>query len=358
MYSLFNLVQPTSVGVQRYPEWNYIRDGLRRNLATVVKYYRTNPIAVNGSHFLVRLLQSITVPHSQPIDRYYDNVDALSMNLSMALKMTSSIYDGQVFRGIFYGEGSNEVIIAHDEEFDIYEAERGWENLQPIKVLRHPFSDLGLNIPNGKRSGSETGISVIAINIPMLAIQYRSFRKNEDYLNPNDSQRSIYHFVHMYALTNMLFSHLDVAVFNRIHNLLIGAPLGESFRSHSFHLPDYSQKVTAAQNKVLRILDRLSHDFIQTLLTVPLIVKPDLSKLVEMPDVAPTRQVLWALLLARLPVLNFLFQSAKDGAGKRNQQQVNNVRRALTSYRSSRLLERHLTLDMWHEVQDELAVLE
>lgn len=358
MYSLFNLVPPSSVGVQRYPEWNYVRDGLRRNLATVVKYYRKNPIAVKSSHFLVRLLQSITVPQSQPIDRYYDNVDALSLNLSMALKMTSAIYDGRIFDGVFYGEGSSEVIIAHNDSFDIYDAEKHWENLQPIKVLRHPFSDLGLSIPDGRRNGVETGLSVIAINIPMLALQYRMFRLNEMRMNPMDSQRSIYHFVHMYALTNMLFSHLDVAVFNRINNLQTGAPMGDVVRKHSFYITDYGSKLNQVQSKILKALDRMSHDFVSTLMTVPLVVKDSLAQAVEMPDVVPTRQVVWALLVARTPVLGFLFRTAKDGANTRNQQQMSQIRRSITQYRTERLFARHLAADPnWPDVQEEIKVI-
>ena len=71
-------------------------------------------MAVESSHFLVRLLQSITVPQSQNIERYYDNVDAISLNVSMALKMTSAISKGEMFDGVFYGKGNPEILIAHN----------------------------------------------------------------------------------------------------------------------------------------------------------------------------------------------------------------------------------------------------
>jgi hypothetical protein len=224
MHNLFNLMPNIEHGILRLPEWAYVRTELRRNLDRVIAYYRKHPTAVHSAHFLVRLLQSITVPKSLNLERYYYNVDAGALNLSMALKMTSSIYRGQLFDGVFYSD-CKEILIAHSEPFDFHQAHRNWETLCPIEVLRHPLSDLGLGLPDGDKIGSDYGIAVISINIPMLAVQYRAFRINEEYLTGNsDSQRSVMQFIRMYVIPNMLPSHLDHCLFNRIYNLHIGAP--------------------------------------------------------------------------------------------------------------------------------------
>lgn len=356
MYNLFNLMSTAAFGVQKYPEWQYVRDGLKRNLGTVIRFYRRNPMAVQSSHFLVRLLQTITVPHSHNLERYYDNVDALALHVSMALKMTSSISQGKIFDGIFYGQGNAEVLLAHTESFDIYEAHRNWQNVCPVRVLRHAKSDLGLNLPDGTTSGSESGLAVIAINIPMLAIQYRAFRLNEMMIaqESNDSQRSIMQFIRMYVIPNMLFSHLDIAIFNRLNNRRKGAPLGETRKLHSFHLTDLTAKADKAQTEILHNLRGRGKDFTSLLRNVPLVTKDNLEEAFSLPDIAPTQQALWALVIARLPSVAFLFQILEEGPGSNNRHQVNKVLREVTRWRTNNLMKNALPLEYYFEVQDEI----
>lgn len=356
MYNLFNLMSTAAFGSHAYPEWRYVRDGLKRNLGTVIRFYRKNPMAVQSSHFLVRLLQSITVPHSHNLERYYDNVDALALHVSMALKMTSSIAQGRIFDGIFYGQGNPEIIMAHNESFDIFEAHRNWQNVCPVRVLRHAKSDLGLNLPDGTKSGSESGLAVIAVNIPMLAIQYRAFRLNEQMLveGRDESQRSIMQFIHMYVLPNMLFSHLDMAIFNRLDNRRRGLPLGETRKEHSFFLPDLHVKADKAQTEILHNLRGRGKDFTEILRNVPLVTKDNLEQAFGLPEIAPTQQALWALVIARLPAVAFLFQILEEGPGSNNRHQVNRVLKEVLRWRTNNLMKKALPLEYYYEVQDEI----
>jgi hypothetical protein len=356
MHTLFTPMGIAHVRTKHFPEWKFIRDGLLRNLGTVLRYHRKNPMAVNSGHFLVRLLGSISVPKSQQLERYYDNVDAISLNLSMALKMTSSIYKGQVFDGVFYGEGNREILLAHNEPFNVHEAHREWENVCAIKVLRHPYSDLGLNTPDGKQNGVEEGICVIAINIPMLAVQYRAFRIQEEYYASEEinSQRSVMQFLRMYALPNMLPSHLDYALFNRMFNLQTGAPMGATKKKHSFYLTDYSRNVDDFQSGIIANLDVVGRSFSKILGTIPLVAKESLGQAMSLPDVVPTRQVDWALSLARIPALHFLFSAGRFGPRTTNQQEVNQVLRSVLSYRTNNIFKSVLPLDAALDVQGEI----
>lgn len=358
MYAFFNTSNPAQQGITQFAGWQYVRDGLRRNVGTVLQYYRKHPMAVPSSHFLVRLLQSITIPQSQNLQRYYDNVDALALNVAMALKMTSSLYKGEIFKGVFYGEGSSEILLAHTDVFDITQAHREWERLVPVKVLRHPRSDLGLNLPDGTVTGTETGLAVIAVNIPMLAIQYRAFRYQEiALLGESETQRSLMQFIHMYVLPNMLGSHLDLALFNRLDNLQKGAPLGASTKRHSFALPDYDSKVTKIQHDVLKHFVSHHCDFITALRTIPTAIKPSMVEVLRVPDVPPTRQVDWALSVARMQHLLFLYRVAKNGASSRDRVQVNKILRNILAYKTNNTLREMLPLELYYEVEDEIQAI-
>lgn len=356
MFKLFNVKATVGQGMLHYPEWSFVCNGLRKNLGTVIKFARRNPMAVQSDHFLVKLLQTLTIPQSQSLERYYSNVDAVSLNISMVLKMTSSYFRGQIFPGVFYGPGNSEILIAIDESFDYVDADRNWRTLAPVRVLRHPRSDLGLNIPDGTQTGSETGLVVVTINIPMLAVQYRAFRFNEVYSTNDDTgaQQSVMQFVRMYVLPNMLESHLDYAIFNRFDNLLKGAPMGESRRQHTFYLTDYSARVQAAQTILLNQLKIVSMDFSGILQSILTPTYYSLAKALVLPDIALTRQVIWALAAARLPALSFLIRVAHNGAGQRSQSEVNQVLKDALAYKSDSLLVSSLPRNLVYEIQSDI----
>lgn len=357
MRTLFNLKPPGDYGVLQSVHWPYVRDGLRRNLETILRYHRRNPQAVQGSHFLVRLLHSIAIPHSLNLERYFENVDAGTFNTASALKMTSPVSRGMVFNGIFYGPGCHEVLIAHNNYFDLYDAHNNWRNQQPVQVVRHPRSDLMMNLPDGKDTGSETGLAVIMVNIPLLAVMYRAFCQYEAATANESAELSVYHFVRMYVLPNMLPSHLDVALFNRLDNLQKGAPLGESKRPHSFALPDYSKKVTDVHKEILTYIHKKRQDFLATLKTIPAAFKSNMAEVMELPDVVPTRQVAWALMLARLNVLAFLFNAGRERINTLNQSELNAIRRTIVSYHADRLLEAMLPIEDYVAVSSEVDTL-
>ncbi len=356
MHTLFNYQTTVQQGIIKFPEWSWVRDGLKRNLGTTIAYYRRNPQAVRSEHFLVRLLQSIAVPQSHNLERYYANVDALALHLASALKMTSSISVGKIWDGVFYGEGSSEILVATDQDFDPLWAHKNWENLPAVTVLRHFRSDLGLNLPDGRNTGTETGLAVIAINIPMLAIQYRAFRLNEiENARFSDSQRSIMQFVHMYVLPNMLPSQTDLAVFNRIDNLSKGAPIGESRKAHPFYLPDgYDRRANRIQQDILRNFENESPDFVTILRSIPAVTKESMELVLRTPNVAPTRQVDWAITIARLPGLAFLTRVAKEGGRLRNQRELNAIARSVLLYQTGNVMKARLPLDLYWDVQQEI----
>lgn len=359
MHGLFNLLPGVGIPTMYAANWHYAKEGLRHNLKKVVEFYQSHSMAVESEHFLIRLLQSISTPKALSLDRYYAIVDALSLNLGMALKMTSSISKGHVFPGVFYGPGCTEVLIAENADFNPQEVHANWENAQPIRVLRHPRSDLMLNLPDGKKTGSEEGIAVIAINIPMLAVQYRAFRLQEDAYSArtNEPGRTIQQFVHMHVLPNMLYSHFDYVMLNRIWNLIHGAPMGEG-KPHAFYITDFTQKLNAVHTTILTNLRAVGQDFTGVLRSIPAVTKETLDDALSIPEMAPTRQVVWALALSRFPAIDVMVELTEGGnqggANIRNQQQLNLLMQAIRQYRTGTYFSSVLTGDALYDVNTEI----
>ena len=307
MQTFFNKVSVAEPVLPGNPSWSYAQAGLLRNLELVTAYYRARPFSVKSNHFLVKLLNSLGVTHTADTQRFFDIVDTKALHLGMSLKMSSSIYRGQVFDGVFYGPGTKEILIAVNSYANPYTVERNWKDYNAIRVLDHPRSDLELTLPNGKDASYETGLAVLAIDIAALAVQFRAFAK-EQYaysLQTGNNPHTVAQFVHMYVLPNMLKEHLNVALMNRAINRVIGAPMGESPKKHPFMLIDYSKYVDDSYKtwtKFAQERDASAHSVLKSFEAVELTFE----EVCRLPDQAPTRQITWVESLARLKVINWL----------------------------------------------------
>lgn len=347
---IFTRVPDIHVGVLKPPNWSFIKDGLKTNINIVENYYKDVCRPVKSNHFLVRLLQSITVPNSLPLDRYYSNVDAIALNLSMVFKMTSSIYKGNVHRGIFYGSSSAEILIANDESFNIFNADSNWKNMSAVRVLLHPKTDLGYIVPNGFDSSSEAGLSVILINIPMLAIQYRAFLNSQRHIA---DKKSIMQFIGGYVLPNMLKSQTEISIFNRVYNKAFDIKLNDNVKiKHPFFLQDYRPYLDKALDNCLDYISKSSKSYRTVFQSIPSVYNENIYYSLLVPDIAPTRQIDWALVASRLKMIQFLIRVSQNDLINRNQMQMTQILRSFRINNIYSIFKENLPIDVFYEVDE------
>lgn len=351
MQLFFNKSIQVAKTLPRDPTWNYARSALKRNLQTLTNYYHNKGFAVRSNHILVKLLNIIGVDHNQHIERYYEIVSARTNKLGMHLKFTSSIYSGQLFDGVFYGNGTKEIIIADDEYINPYTIEKDWKNIQAVTVIDHPRSDLDMLLPNGKKTGTETGTATIVVNIPALATQYREFAKTQyaKYLEEDQSLSSVAFFVHQYVLPNMMPSHLDAALFNRIVNLGIGKPMGEALVKHPFMLLDYTKHVDQVYKKLVDTLKSTDAEFWTMLRSIPLVSTDNAQLLMRLPENAPTRQLAWAEFITRLKCIEFLVQTNPNHGTVMSSKDLNYLMKKILQYSSDGVFRQITDSELYYE---------
>lgn len=326
MYTLFNDRLGSSKGSLVLPDYDYVRRGLVRDVDTVINYYRTNSTSIRSDHLLVQILTNLNVSLSEDVKIYRDRADALGEDISMAMGLTTPWFRG---RGVqptswFYGTGSKEIVLTYVSDYPTEQAVQRWEDLEPVKFLSHPKTDLGLDVPRGEQNSHETGFSVILVDIGLLAIQYRQWRLREIQLN-FDAQRTKSQFVSTYPLPNMLRSQVDLAVFNRMSHTLQGKAVSASKLGVSFYLQDWSNRMDQNLREVCNLMTRRPMGFDHTLAHIPMVSSPTLRDVVKIPKMALTRQVTWALTVARLPVIRFLVELAERTGYKGNGTQRNEI---------------------------------
>lgn len=356
MYDLFQDTPPVHRVYPHSALFERVRDPLRRDIATIVEYHRQKDGFVPNQHPLMRLLGSLSVSLTLPNQAYVDAVSRVGLRTAGMIGMTTSVSFGRIwYPGPFYGQRSREIMIAHAEEFDVDTAAKSWQDLQPVKVLRHPYSDLSIARPDGTYlPGSKPGLVVIAINVPMLAFQYKCWC--EDRTISMYDQRTFVatsHFMYAYPITNMVYSHLDVALFNRMSALMFsGGLLGRWVKDHPIYGTDRSSWVDTALKQTITGVGRGYLSFDQILDSIPLVTEPSLRSLVMVPDVTPNRQVSWALILTMLPYIRFLVKSNLGGRSSANTAYLNRIWIWIRRIRNDRLLENRLPYDVYREVMD------
>ncbi len=339
MYQLFQESPLQPGGEMLFPDFRRVRDGLRASIAKVVDFRRQNPQGLNGSHFLVRLLMSLNVPLSMEPQIYSDKVSDIALNLAMSMKMTSPLSRGQVFSpGVFYGKHVTEVLLANIEPYDTSMLESNWAELRPIKVLYHPLSDLRLNVPDGRVDAEEAGIAVISINIPMLAAQYRMWRQWERGVLKDESPRTVMQFLQAYPIPNMLHSHVDVAILNRMIGLYFDVELNNGKSQHSFYLTDWTKDVDRTLKQFLKMSLQRKWDFDTIISHMPVVGHEDMHEVIQLPPMAFSQQVQWAVVLARLALVIFLVRSNADNENPRNRPDLNYLRRYLRQMELNRTM--------------------
>lgn len=358
MQHFFNFLHPVGQNALRPVHWPYAEAGLSKNLNTVKDYYSIRPFAVKSDHILARLLNNLGVPYNHSLERFYDIIDSRALALSSSFRMTSSINKGVMFKGNFFGEDSDEVLMATDDSFNPFYVFNNWKNVSAVKVLMHPKSDLGFTLANGKKSGTETGISVININIPMLAVQFKAFLKDqkENFIDKGLDSKTVAQFIHMYVLPNMLDSQLDLVLFNRCYNLVTGAPMGSAIRKHAFYLTDYAKQVDSTLNETIEYFRNNDKHYKIILKSFFAVTNTDFEKLFVLPDNAPTKQILWAELLARLKVIELLVKLSPNAGNKLNRSENNLFLRTLKLYENDgsllNVMPRHVEHEVFYQIRE------
>lgn len=327
MYSLFNKMEwGNRGGAPTYLNYRYSLKGLRSNLERIVHYNRIYPRAVRPNHFLVKLIHSLNIPINMAPQRMVDLIGERTEGVGMAMNITSPLNKGRVFSpGVFYGEGSHEILIADSTPVDVRTALEDWESLRPIEFIYHPKTDLGMDVPHGFQNSEERGLCVVRINVPLLALQYQQWRQREWMYN-SENQRTVMQFVASYPLNNLLYSQVDWAIINRVIHTYRGQPCTDSNLRKPFQVTDYTDRLQIAVDQMVHDYRTRKFTMEQLLASIDLIGTSDALSRVALPKLLATRQVKWALILAREPITRFLVDWNIQTGNSKNKAQLNTIR--------------------------------
>jgi len=302
----------SGVVIQR--DVNYLVNIYDYNISKIQNYYQNKIFAVKNNFILSRYVEHIPTDLSLPVENYVEQNRRFAIYLAKHFKFTSDIERGVVHNGYFYGEGNSEVILVDDSYFNPYQVELQWKTYPCISVLQHNINDFNMLLPVSRNYGQRKGITVISFNPSILAIKYRQFlreqrineSKGEPVLNKN-------HFMYKYVLPGILPTQTDHVFLNVLMDYFY----------NRYEIPIIKYKLPFPIYRPYKQIDRWVKDTLYTLqnkntnfinLLANIILPSGKSALqaLVLPDISPTIQVQWAMLLSRLKFMVFLIDVSKN----------------------------------------------
>lgn len=349
------LLRSPSTGIITPNDLPYLKRLYIANRDAIQSYYLDRHFAVKNTHILSRILEHFPVFPHYDVYRYLEFTHDRTKYLAKHFKFTSDIEKGIVHPSYFFGNNGEEIILSNYEVFDPMEAERNWKTSSVISVVRHNRNDTKLLLPLGNEDGSRSGLDIVSINIPKLAIKYREFIKEQAFkestgegllLNKN-------HFIIKYVLHTLIEDIIDHIFLNKVMDKFYGREEITPRFKHRFKLFEPQIQLERYVDNTLDIITHKKLDFVNILRNIQLIFKRDASELLSESDMGQTRQTSWALLISKLPYMIFLYDVSKD-KGIMNKHVIEDWKRAvkrierdnslfeLFSYEQSRIIKEQM----------------
>lgn len=328
MYQLFKEVSRSRNTKIDSPEFPNARRILLREMTKISQYYRTSNFVVKGDHLINQLLLHLNVSIQRDIESYVRICSQETERLARVFKLINPVVsDPSIRTGEFYNADTKEFIILHAEEFDYVKAYERWESIVPVKVHTHEFTDLNMGICNGKyvNSLAEGGYSVISINLPLLALQYKAWVDKVQ--SRQEYKTQVVNFIHQYPIVNMQHRHMEIAVINRLMNTYRGLPVASFKSTH----PMAVSNVDAHMDRVIRtrvdIINSGEYKFDQLFTIFSCLKRTDWFSVIKPIDIAPVRSVKWVLEIQILNYFEFFLQTR--GNRSYNKQEITRALRDL-----------------------------
>lgn len=352
MYTLFNSesrLRQTNIAT-------YGLDYVKRELMNVqVNRYKqlraSNPGYLKSDHLLQKILGMIDIKFDGDLPDYYLRVSSIVDRLAGQMGFCTAGHHGRVRNhSHFYGKGVSEVIIAiADDDITPAQIWFNWRNMSPVRVLSHPISGCGiieLDGTNEFKGLPDGATAIIEVNIPLLACQYHLWRMATASLAPAGFAFPVAHFLTQVILPNVLPSHLDVAVGNTLHSLIGGEGYVRVESDMPFYTTDLYPKLEKGLQELATRFSNQTLTYKDILSNIPVFGNESLIQTVRMPDIAYTNQAVWALTMARLPVVAMLLKFDQLGRNMKNDASRNRIRRSLTEAESGKYLVNQLPSDV------------
>lgn len=315
MHNSFLNDNPEHLSILSAPQLSYVQGCYRQELKKIQKYYLGTNNFVDPQHVLVRLLASLDAMYDENIERFMSSVYTERDQLERMFQFCSPTNSRPVlYKGQFFNKDTSDLFLSVVDYFDSFGANP--RELTPLRFLSHPFTDMNGAMPDGRYRSlrKESGLAIVAIDIPQLAYVFHDWLKNGD-LESGKKQRHFAHFIYVHLLPRMLPSQMDVAYFNRFCTKYRGGQVSEGYQVHLFGVVDYTQMLDKVIDYQIEKINNTAPIYANLINSLPGLIGNRYVDSVRIPQGLVNRNNTWAILLARIEIY-ILIMTMANSTGK------------------------------------------
>lgn len=334
MYELFKLPAiPVTRGFYKPPTFDNINRYVQDQYTKLQKFYREFPPVTHTDRVVGKLLTDIKVPVRGDWIDIYDRVTDDTARLAGLNGMVSALSNGQVTRkGEFLPKGSREIIVAMQFPVDLSDLKNTWQDLQPVRWLYHNSTDLNMPLLGSRKAlyladVGDLPYGVVAIDVGMLAVKYHCWRHYHVSKMRTDAKPNKGQFIGSFILPDMIPSFHDIALFNRVVNIVKRKPIPVVGRTHSvatYRLDTQIDKIL--KQSIDYITRKRLMEWDEVFRYIPSFFNTNLFKGLCLPSVPSTIQLDWVLELSRLPMISWALYMMREEHVYPDRSFINEVR--------------------------------
>ncbi|AXH70811.1 hypothetical protein [Vibrio phage BONAISHI] len=299
MYSLINRHETLNRGEAINISLNRLMGIQEASIKKIIDFYRKFNTRGPSSSPIIKILYSMTLPEDKTAIDYY-NFFRQDL-IPSVYGLTGEGSEGIVHEGTFYG--SAKTIILAESKSTISEITRNnWQDLQPLKVVRHPGLKQSIVRPDLAEHGDDE-IAILYLDTGILGYMYGQWVKINNAKALEERERPE-DFISRFVYPNMLWSQFTQVMFNALV-----ADYDRLTDLKDNHSPTLVQdKAYELVNQLYALVEEMGPGttYEQMLENIPSLTNSSIKQDIVFPEMKNSLQTDWALTLSSLPMVTAL----------------------------------------------------
>ena len=269
-----------------------VKSHIRSNVNKYIEYYSTYKQRSQSDHPLYKIINSLVSYYKGDEEQFKRFCKRAVPFITGPYGLVSDSHKGHLFNH-FYGKGVSEAYVSVTDD---YKLDSTLMHQLPVNVVRHPIRSLEPLYLDGRQLINDNGIAVITVNIPLMMSMFVRYEGTID------------EFITTIVVPSMVYSHIDVAIFNRM------AGIGfETKAKNPFFTVDVDRRLDTVLEKQLLYIRNGANAMLTGVITnVPTVFVDNLYDIMDNVTIRESSQNAWVRFATSAPFVLFILQNLSE----------------------------------------------